>query len=122
MKTTRQMIIGVTLCACLLTGLARSEETYSTLDGIGRGVANLFAGWLEIPRCMTFCTVAWPGVGIVPGALQGSGMTVVRTLGGLVDVCTLGYLSPGTTIYDSMEAPMLPWQGPWLPTKDNDLP
>jgi len=96
------------------------EGSYSLMDGIGRGFANLLAGWIEAPRGMVYYSVEYPVIGIIPGAFEGVGMTVIRTFGGAIDILTIGYLSPGNTVYDTMDAPMLPCESPWLPVPEDD--
>jgi len=96
------------------------NENYSLIDGIERGFANIVAGWIEVPRGMVYYSVDYPVIGIIPGALEGAGMTLIRTLGGAIDILTIGYLEPGNTVYDTMDAPMLPWESPWLPVPEND--
>ncbi len=97
-----------------------SDDDYSMLEGIGRGLANITVGWLEVPRGLTYYSVEYPVIGIIPGALQGAGMTLVRAVGGIVDLVTLGYLEPGSTVYDGMVEPLYPWQSPWLPSAEED--
>ncbi len=109
-----------TACANEKQTLNTSSNNYSLLDGIERGFINIFTGWLEVPRGLTYYSVEYPVIGIVPGAFEGAGMTFIRTLGGLVDIVTVGYLEPGNTVYDTMDAPMFPWQSPWLPEKENN--
>ena len=74
------------------------EGGYSLIDGIGRGFANLLAGWIEAPRGMVYYSIDWPVIGIIPGAFEGTGMTLIRTGGGAIDILTIGYLSPGNTV------------------------
>ena len=101
-----------------LPSAAADTNAYSMGSGILRGFANILVGWIEIPRCLTYNAVDYPVIGIVPGAFEGAGMTLIRAGGGLIDLLTLGFLAPGHTVYDSMEAPMLPWESPWLPSKE----
>jgi len=98
----------------------KEKEHYSLLDGVKRGFANLLAGWIEAPRGMVYYSVDYPVIGIIPGAFEGAGMTFIRTAGGAIDLITIGYLSPGNTVYDTMDAPMMPWESPWLPAPESD--
>jgi len=93
---------------------------YRMIDGIGRGFANILAGWLEAPRGLVYYSVEYPVIGIIPGAFEGAGMFFIRTIGGAVDIITFGYLDPGNTVYDTMDAPMLPWESPWLPAPESE--
>lgn len=117
MKPARMTGMVLLVLSLLCAGRARGAEGHSLLDGLGRGGANLLAGWLELPQCVTYYSVEYPVIGFVPGVLQGAGMTVVRAFGGVIDLLTIGYLAPGNTVYDAVEEPLLPWDGPWLPIK-----
>lgn len=117
----RTCMSALMLLCCLHVAAVEQDAEYSMLDGVGRGFANLLTGTIEVPRCVTFYSVQWPVIGFLPGVLQGSGMTAVRAFGGVLDLLTLGYLSPGNTLYDAMEAPLFPWQAPWLPRSDDDI-
>jgi len=111
-------LVTVVMAVCVVSAAsARGAEEHSMIKGLGRGGANLLAGWLELPQCITYYSVEYPVIGFVPGVLQGAGMTVVRAFGGVIDLLTVGYLAPGSTVYDAMEEPLLPWEGPWLPVK-----
>ncbi len=98
----------------------KEKKQYSMIDGLSRGFANILAGWIEAPRGMVYYSVEWPIIGIIPGTLEGAGMAFIRTIGGALDLFTIGYLSPGDTVYDTMDAPMLPWESPWLPSPENE--
>ena len=117
MKKSKLLLFIVLLSSAVFSA---TTDEYSMLDGIGRGFANITVGWLEIPRGITFYSVEYPFIGIIPGILQGAGMTGVRAVGGLVDIITLGYLCPGNTVYDGMDEPLYPWQAPWLPTAEEE--
>ena len=96
------------------------EGGYSLMNGIGRGFANLLAGWIEAPRGMVYYSIEYPVIGIIPGAFEGTGMTIIRTFGGAIDILTIGYLVPGDTVYDTMDAPMMPWESPWIPIPEDE--
>jgi putative exosortase-associated protein (TIGR04073 family) len=94
--------------------LEKAEE-YTKLKGLERGFANMLLGAIELPRNMFYYSVEYPVVGLVPGTLQGAGLTIMRVVGGVADLITVGYLSPGRTVYDLMEIPLYPWESPWMP-------
>ncbi len=96
-------------------GASPRPEDHSLLNGLARGFANVLFGVYELPRNMVYYSIEWPVLGIVPGAMEGTGMSVMRVVGGLADLVTVGYLPPGRTVYDLMEAPMYPWESPWFP-------
>jgi len=93
----------------------KAIEDHTLGEGLARGCANIVLGWIELPKNITYYSVEWPVVGLIPGVLEGAGMTGIRVAGGLIDLVTIGYLPPGRTVYDTMVAPMMPWEGPWLP-------
>jgi hypothetical protein len=123
MNMTRQLMVAVLTGACLMTCAVRGEDpakNYQMIDGVGRGCANILCGAIEIPQNATYYAVEWPFIGVIPGIIQGSGMMAVRAFGGLVDLLTIGYLAPGSTVYDAMDEPLYPWQGPWVPTEEEN--
>lgn len=118
----KYLIISCIICTLSCSAAEITEEDihddYSLLDGIGRGFANITCGIIELPRCMTYYAVEYPVVGLVAGTLQGGGMSLYRIASGVVDVATIGSLTPGNTMYDLMDEPLYPWESPWLPPKD----
>jgi len=112
--------IAATIVISFLAGFSVHADDYTLIDGVGRGFANILAGWLEVPRGLTYYAVEYPVIGVVPGALEGAGMTGIRAVGGLIDILTIGYLRPGRTVYDTMDAPLYPWESPWLPPPDEE--
>ena len=93
----------------------QKQEEHTKLKGLERGLANMFLGVIELPRNMFYYSVEYPVVGLVPGTLQGAGLTIMRVVGGVADLITVGYLAPGRTIYDMMDVPLYPWESPWMP-------
>ena len=100
------------------TGIT-GEKEYSFMEGISRGLANSFCGVIEVPRNMMYYSYEYPIVGILPGAIEGLGMGLFRTFGGIVDLLTVGALPPGHTMYDLMVEPLYPWDSPWLPPDES---
>ncbi len=120
MKKSKLLLFVLLLSVAAFSASEEAEDGYNMLDGIGRGFANITLGWLEIPRGLTYYSVEYPVIGVIPGAMQGGGMTLVRAVGGVVDFITLGYLRPGNTVYDGMDEPLYPWQSPWLPPAEEE--
>ena len=118
MKTRPVLVSALCLALCLAVPLRAEDEAHTMLDGLGRGVANLLTGVIEIPRCTTFYGFVYPVIGVIPGVIQGTGMAGYRVVGGGIDLITLGLLPPGRTVYDIMEIPLLPWEAPWVPPED----
>ena len=76
---------------------------------IVRGVSNATLGWWELPK-QVYNTFHADGVamGLTVGPLKGIGMTLVRTLSGVVEVFTFPVPFPG--FYDPYFEPEFVWQ------------
>jgi len=112
-------IIAVMLMVCLCAGYAVAEEKSEPeksmtkmANNMGRGFANILTGWLEIPRGLWYEGSRNPFYGQFVGLLNGSFLTVARTVGGAADVLTLGLTGPG--IYGE-SFPDYVWQAKWNP-------
>ena len=74
----------------------KAIEDHTLGEGLARGCANIVLGWIELPKNITYYSVEWPVVGLIPGVLEGAGMTGIRVAGGLNFVpdvvCGLGGL------------------------------
>ncbi|NLF38157.1 hypothetical protein GX586_01840 [bacterium] len=79
--------------------------------GLQRACANLFAGWLEIPRNMSYEVTARPLVSPITGPLLGASLTAVRALLGAGDLLSLGYT--GNYAY-AADLPDYAWESPWI--------
>ena len=82
-------------CAMLLVPLflgtspAYAQDPFTKL---GRGVANLLTGWVEIPKNVyTTSTEQNAFVGITGGLFKGIGAGVIRTGAGAVEIITFPF-------------------------------
>ena len=75
----------------------------------GRGITNTGTGWLEFPKQIY---QTWqeegPTKGLLIGPLKGIGMTVTRTVGGVLEVATFFVAWPG--FFDPYLEPHYVWQ------------
>ncbi len=83
----RGVWIGVCVAATVVfsAGVAQAEPPSGPMRKLGRGIANLATGWLEVPVEMTRMTEdsgSWAGVsvGLCRGIMRGIGRTVVGAL------------------------------------------
>ncbi len=86
---------------------SNSESTVARIGNkLGRGIVNILTGWVEFPVQIVKRTKSdGIGAGLTLGILEGVGMTVVRTLGGAVEVVT--FLAPLPGNYDPLLEPPL---------------
>jgi len=111
-------VCAATLHAEETAGKSASADTANAMQfGLGRGVANLFLGWLEIPRNFGYEFTARPVSAIVIAPLMGATMTAVRTGYGLVDLLSFGY--HGNYDYGA-GIPDYPWLSPWVAAQEAD--
>lgn len=111
------------LAVALIAGMALTVRGAETEDAagvwldnmasnMGRGFVNVLTAGVELPRNLWYDNVRMPIIGILPGAMDGAFLTVVRALGGVTDIVTLGLTGPG--IYTE-SFPEYVWESPWLP-------
>ncbi len=78
--------------------------------GLKRGVANLFCGWLEIPRAFSFEFTERPLSAPVTAPILGSSLTAIRMVQGGIDLLSAGF--NGYFSYGDITT--YPWEEPWL--------
>lgn len=122
------------VCAMLLTGAGFAAETAqpteaakpvetteaeesSNFANMGRGLVNILTCFLEVPRCLVYRNCEMPIYGLIAGAVNGTGCTVMRLMTGVTDILTLGF-DYGTT-FDETFRPFV-WQSRWLPPKPEE--
>lgn len=81
----------------ILTMLSVSSMCYAqnALRKLGRGLANVLTGWIEIPKNIYDTSVEENiGMGLTVGLAKGIGMTVVRTGAGIYETITFPFPLP----------------------------
>jgi len=85
------------VCIAIVTILSIATASYAQdpAKKLGRGVANILTGWLEIPKNIYNTSIeANPMVGITVGTAKGIGMSIVRTGAGVYEVITFPFPLP----------------------------
>jgi len=81
----------------ILTMLSVSSMCYAqdVLRKLGRGLANILTGWIEIPKNIYDTSVEENiAMGLTVGLARGIGMTVVRTGAGIYETITFPFPLP----------------------------
>ena len=95
MKKGLAKVVVVSLV--ILTMLSVSSMCYAqdALRKLGRGLANVLTGWIEIPKNIYDTSVEENiGMGLTVGLAKGIGMTVVRTGAGIYETITFPFPLP----------------------------
>ncbi len=95
MKKGLAKVVVVSLV--ILTMLSVSSMCYAqdALRKLGRGLANILTGWIEIPKNIYDTSVEDNiGMGLTVGLAKGIGMTVVRTGAGIYETITFPFPLP----------------------------
>lgn len=95
MKKGLAKVVVVSLV--ILTMLSVSSTCYAqnALRKLGRGLANVLTGWIEIPKNIYDTSVEENiGMGLTVGLAKGIGMTVVRTGAGIYETITFPFPLP----------------------------
>lgn len=114
-------IVAALLLLCLTAGLSMAND-YRTIENAGpqevvdamatkfaRGLANTTTGWLEFPK-QIYTTSRDDGIakGIFIGPMKGLGMTLVRTVSGVLETAT--FLIPYPGFYEPYFDPSYVWR------------
>ena len=117
----RSIVVVVLLLAVAFSAAeayGQEEKDTDIAYGMGRGVANVLTGWVEVPHCLVYESVRVPIVGFAFGCIKGGGFAVLRTVIGFVDFTTLGLT--GDELY-SEDIPDFVWQAEWIPAEQYSL-
>ena len=94
-----------------------AAEEYSckkNFYNMGRGLTNIVTCFLEVPRCLIYHNSQVPVMGMVVGACQGAGMTVIRAFAGVADFASFGFMTD--SIYHSChDFGEWVWESRWVP-------
>jgi putative exosortase-associated protein (TIGR04073 family) len=89
---------GIILCLgilMVLTLVASTSYAQDPAKKLGRGVANVLTGWVELPKNIYDTSVEDnPLSGLTIGLAKGVGMTIVRTGAGVYETVTFPFPIP----------------------------
>ena len=101
------MLVGVALCTAIC-GVATPAHAQSATDKLGRGLAGMTTGVLELPGNIKEETEADGARGIPLGVAKGLGMIVARELVGVYEFVSSPLPVPHN--YRPILEPEYPWQ------------
>ena len=79
----------------LVLAVAASSYAQDPAKKLGRGLANILTGWIELPKNIYDTSVEDnPLAGLTIGLAKGVGMTIVRTGAGIYEVVTFPFPIP----------------------------
>ncbi len=97
MRTMRGVwvvLLGITLWMSAGTAEAQMQPG-GAVTKLGRGVANVFTGWVEVPkRIYETSQLQGAAAGATWGTLRGIGYGLVRTAAGLYETFTFPFPAP----------------------------
>jgi len=88
---------GLIIAVVMLMVLAVATSSYAQdpAKKLGRGLANILTGWIELPKNIYDVSVQDnPLAGLTIGLAKGIGMTIVRTGAGIYEVATFPFPIP----------------------------
>lgn len=87
--------IVVSLVILAILNVASAAYAQNMLRKLGRGVANILTGWIELPKNIYETSVEENvGMGLTVGLAKGIGMSIVRTGAGVYDTITFPFPIP----------------------------
>jgi putative exosortase-associated protein (TIGR04073 family) len=88
---------GLIIAIVMVMVLALATVSYAQdpAKKLGRGLANILTGWIELPKNICDTSVEDnPLAGLTIGLAKGIGMTIVRTGAGIYEVVTFPFPIP----------------------------
>ncbi len=88
---------GLIIAIVMVMVLALATVSYAQdpAKKLGRGLANILTGWIELPKNIYDTSVEDnPLAGLTIGLAKGIGMTIVRTGAGIYEVVTFPFPIP----------------------------
>ena len=87
------LIIAVVMV--MILAVATASYAQDPAKKLGRGLANILTGWIELPKNIYDTSVEDnPLAGLTIGLAKGIGMTIVRTGAGIYEVVTFPFPIP----------------------------
>lgn len=91
-------IVKAMLVCCMvvsLVGISSQSFAQDPARKLGRGVANMLTGWVELPKNVYDTSVEENVLsGLTMGLAKGVGMTIVRTGAGVYETVTFPFAIP----------------------------
>jgi len=85
----------IALVMVMVLALATASYAQDPAKKLGRGLANILTGWIELPKNIYDTSVEDnPLAGLTIGLAKGIGMTIVRTGAGIYEVVTFPFPIP----------------------------
>ena len=89
----KALIIAVAIVTIL--SIATASYAQDPAKKLGRGIANILTGWVEIPKNIYNTSIEMnPLVGLTVGTAKGIGMSIVRTGAGVYELITFPFPIP----------------------------
>ncbi len=94
MKHTLKMVAVLVVVVAVL-GMATQVYAQDPAKKLGRGLANILTGWVELPKNIYDTSVEENVLsGLTMGLAKGIGMTIVRTGAGVYEAVTFPFPIP----------------------------
>jgi putative exosortase-associated protein (TIGR04073 family) len=93
----KSLLKGIIICVAILMvlNIATSSFAQDPAKKLGRGLANILTGWIELPKNIYDTSVEDnPLSGLTIGLAKGVGMTIVRTGAGVYETVTFPFPIP----------------------------
>ena len=85
----------IAMVMVMVLALATASYAQDPAKKLGRGLANILTGWIELPKNIYDTSVEdKPLAGLTIGLAKGIGMTIVRTGAGIYEVVTFPFPIP----------------------------
>ena len=85
----------IALVMVMVLAVATASYAQDPAKKLGRGLANILTGWIELPKNIYDTSVEDnPLAGLTIGLAKGVGMTIVRTGAGIYEVVTFPFPIP----------------------------
>lgn len=108
----RRSVVALTL-GLGLVGMNPLAWAQDPIHKVGRGVVNVLASWIEIPKQIHLGSQEEnPVTGIGMGLVKGAGLTLLRGGVGIYEAVTFPFPYPKdyASPYEQMELPDYPWE------------
>ena len=114
MKTC--MLLSSVSLFLLFSTLSYADNIGQTMAmGVGRGLVNIVTSPAELGHHIVYDTAKMNVLGVFTGLGKGLVFMLGRTVAGVSDVVTLGFIPPEYSLYNGMYMQDYVWDEQWLP-------